>query len=278
MKTKHFLVFALFITITALWSGCGKPDATLVSENADLKARIQKLEQQLQASKSQIASQASSTSQTAPADDLKSQLDEAQKKADAAVTGLQSANSLVETQKQQIDQLTRALSDAQQAREKAEKALQLYQDKTAEAIREFQALRSTLGDQTNGFDAYPQNYQATQTAVTKLLDVLPESRVRRQIVGVLATFTHINNAWVTAGQLMQARTQEARADYDKFLAVDGIGTNDYSLKMGKDRILAPAEQDNAAMAYSRDQIIVASEKDLDLGIKNLQALVSGPKT
>ncbi|MGO8837193.1 MAG: hypothetical protein ACLQAH_10300 [Limisphaerales bacterium] len=275
MKTKHFLVFALFITITALLSGCGKPDAALVSENADLKARLQKLEQQLQASKSQMAAPAA---QPAASPDLQSQLDEAQKKADAAVTELQSANSLVETQKQQIDQLTRALSDAQQAREKAEKALQLYQDKTAAAIREFQALRSILGDQTNGFDAYPQHYQATQTTVTKVLDALPESRVRRQIVGVLATFTHINNAWVTAGQLMQARTQEARADYDKFLAVDGIGTNDYSLKMGKDRILAPAEQDNAAMASVRDEKIVASEKDLDLGIKNLLALVNGPKT
>ncbi len=278
MKTKYFLAFALFITITALLSGCGKTDTKLQSENADLKARIQKLESQLQASKTQLASQATPAAQPASSPDMQSQLDEAQKKADATADDLKTLSGQVEAQKAKIDQLTRDLSTAQQAREKAEQALKLYQDKTAAAIKEFKVLRSTLGDQTNGFDAYPQNYQAMQTAVTKLLAALPESRVRRQIVGVLATFTHINNAWVTAGQLMQERTQEARADYDKFLSIDGIGTNDYSLKMGKDRILAPAEQDNAAMVYSRDQVIVSSEKDLDLGIKNLQALVSGQST
>jgi hypothetical protein len=48
--------------------------------------------------------------------------------------------------------------------------------------------------------------------------------------------------------------------------------------MGKEKILAPAEQDNAAMASVRDQKMVSFEKDLDLGIKNLQDLVSGQKT
>jgi len=48
--------------------------------------------------------------------------------------------------------------------------------------------------------------------------------------------------------------------------------------MGKTKILAPAEQENAATASRRDQQMVSFEKDIDLGIKNLQDLVSGQRT
>ncbi len=278
MKTKYFLVFALFITTTVLLSGCGKTDTKLASENADLKARIQKLESQLQASKSQMASQATPASQPASSPDVQSQLDEAQKKADAAADELKTLSSQVEAQKAKIDQLTRDLSTAQQARQKAEQALQLYRDKTAAAIREFQALRGTLGDQTAKLDGYHQNYLATQTAVTKLLDALPESKVRRQIVAVLGLFTHIDDIWGTANLQMQERTKQAQAEYDKFVDFGGLGPNDVVVRMGKDHILAPAEQDNADTASTRDQQIVSSEKDLDPGIKGLQDLVNGQRT
>jgi myosin heavy subunit len=275
MRTINLLCFALFITITVLLTGCGKTNPKLESENADLKARIQKLEQQLQVSNAQMASQAS---QPASTPDLKGQLDEVQKKADTAANDLQTLNGQVEAQKAKIDELTRDLSNAQQAREKAEKALELYQDRAASAIQQFQALRSTLVDKTAEVDAYHQNYPAAQTAVTKLVDPLPESKVRRAILGVLATCTHMNDTWETAARQIQARTKTAQADYDKLLTIDGIGTNDYSINMGKNRILAPAEQENAATASRRDQQMVSLEKDLDLGIKNLQALVNGSST
>jgi len=275
MKTRN--LFALLIAITVLLSGCGKTNTKLESENADLKARLQKLESQLQASKSQTASEASQGSQPASIQDLKSQLDEAQKKAEAAENELQSVSSQVETQKEKIDQLMRELSDSQQAREKAEKALELYRDKAASAIKEFNALRSTLDDKTVKLDSYHQNYLATQTAVTKLVDALPESKVRRAILGVLATLTRVDDTWETAALQMQERTKEAQAGYDKFVAADGLGPNDYLINMGKRRILAPAEKENAATASRRDQQMVSFEKDIDLGIKNLQALVTGQK-
>jgi chromosome segregation ATPase len=275
MKTRN--LFALLIAITVLLSGCGKTNTKLESENADLKARLQKLESQLQASKSQTASEASQGSQPASIQDLKSQLDEAQKKAEAAANELQSVSSQVETQKEKIDQLMRELSDSQQAREKAEKALELYRDKAASAIKEFNALRSTLDDKTVKLDSYHQNYLATQTAVTKLVDALPESKVRRAILGVLATLTRVDDTWETAALQMQERTKEAQAGYDKFVAADGLGPNDYLINMGKRRILAPAEKENAATASRRDQQMVSFEKDIDLGIKNLQALVTGQK-
>jgi outer membrane murein-binding lipoprotein Lpp len=278
MKTKYFLVFALFITVTVLMSGCGKTDTNLASENADLKARVQQLEQQLKESGTRVASPGSQGSQPASIQDLKSQLDEAQKKAEAAANELKSVSSQLETQKQKIDDLMRELSDAQQAREKAEKALQLYQDKATSALKQFQALRNTLGDQTLRLDGYQQNYVATQTAVTKLVDALPESRVRRAILGVLATFTCINDTCKTAALQMQARTKTAQANYDEFVHFGGLGPNDYVIQMGKDKILAPAEKDNAATASERDQQVVSLEKDLDLGLKNLQALVNGPST
>jgi len=273
METKN--IFALFIAITVLLSGCGKANTKLESENADLKARLQKLEQQLQASNSQIASL---QSQPAPAPDLTGQLEDAQKKAEAAANELQSVSSQVETQKQQIDQLTRELSNAQQAREKAEKALESYRDKAASTIKEFNALRSSLGDQTAKLDGYHQNFLATQTAVTKLLDALPESKVRRQMVTVLGMFTYIDNIWVTADWQMQARTQEARTQYDKYVDFGGLGPNDFVIQTGKDKILAPAEQKNAATASSRDQAIASTEKDLDVGLKNLQDLVNGQRS
>jgi len=278
MKTKNLVCFALFMTIAVLLSGCGKTDTNLASENAGLKARIQKLEQQLQASNSPTAPQATPASPSASTQDLQSQLDEAQKKAEAAANELQSASSQVETQKQQINNLTRQLSDAQQAREKAEKALQLYQDKTASAIKQFQALRSTLDDKSANLDGYHQNYLATQTTVTKLVAALPESKVRREILGVLATFTQANDTWETAARQIQARTQAAQADYNRFVNVGEFGTNDYLINMGKTRILAPVEQENAATASSRDQQMVASVKDIDLAIKNLQDLAGGQKS
>jgi hypothetical protein len=58
----------------------------------------------------------------------------------------------------------------------------------------------------------------------------------------------------------------------------GLGPNGSLIQLGKDKILAPAEQDNAATAFKRDQQVVALEKDLDLGLKNLQALVNGQST
>ncbi len=277
MKAKNLLRFALFITISVLLSGCGKTDTKLQSENADLKARIQKLEQQLQASNSRTPAQESPASPSASAQDLKSQLDEVQKKADTAAEDLKTLNSQVEAQKAKIDELTQQLSKAQQAREKAEKALQLYQDKAASAIKQFQALRSALGDRAN-LDDYHQNYLATQTAVSKLVGALPESKVRREILGVLATFTHVNDTWATAALQIQERTKAAQADYDKFVDFGGVGPNDYVVKLGKDKILAPAEQENAATAAKRDQQMVSMESNIDLGIKNLQALVSSQKT
>jgi small-conductance mechanosensitive channel len=256
-------------------SGCGKTGTNLASENADLKARVQKLESQLQASKSQIASQGSQGSEPASVQDLKSQLDEAQKKAEAAADELKSANSQVETQKAQIDQLTRDLSNAQQAREKAGQALKLYQDKATSAIKQFQALRSTLDDKTAKLDGYHQYYLATQMVVTNLVDALPESQVRRAILGVLTTFTRVDDTWETAARQMQWRTRTAKADYDKFVNLGGFGSNDYLVNLGKTRILAPAEQENAATASTRDQQMVSFEKDIDQGIKNLQDLVNG---
>ena len=285
MKTNNLLGFALFITMTVLLSGCGKPDTNLASENADLKARLQKLEQQLQASKNQIASQ---VSQPAPPpatnQALSSQLDEAQKKAEVAVNELTSVSSQVEAQKAKIDQLMRDLAASQQAREKAEKALQLYQEKAATAIKEFKTLRNTmevtntLGGTNAMLDGYHQSYLAMQKAVTSAIGVLPESKVRREALGVLALFTHINETWETAAGVIQDRTKEAQADYDKFVYAGGLGPTDYLVKMGKERILAPAEEENAATAARRDLQMVSSVKDIDLGIKNLQDLVNGQKT
>ena len=271
MKTKNLPGFALFIIIAVLLSGCGKADTKLESENASLKARVQKLEQQLKEANGQLASPGAQPA----TEDLKSQLEEAQKKAEASANDLQSLSNQVEIQKQQIDQLTRELSDARQARDKAVKDLQLYQDKAASALKEFQALQDNLSGPAAKIDAYHQNYQAVQAAVTKIMDALPESQVRRQISSVLATSTQIENIRETADLEMQQRTRQAQADFDKFVDLGGLGSDAYAIKLGSDKILAPAEQANAAAAARRDQQIVPLANDLALGIKNLQDLVNG---
>ncbi len=277
MKTKHLLAFALFLTATVLVSGCRKPDTNLASENADLKARVQQLEQQLKESSSQAAAPGAQESQPASIQDLKSQLDEAQKTAAANANELKSVNSQLEAQKQKTDELTRELSKAQQAREKAEQALHPYQE-AASALMQLQALRCTLPDYTLKLEGYQQNYVATQAAVMKLVDALPESGVRQAIVGVLATFTRINDTCEAAAQQMDARTKIARANYDKCVDFGGLGPNRYSIELGQDKILAPAQEDNAATASQRDQQILSLKKDLDLGLKKLQALLSVPGT
>jgi chromosome segregation ATPase len=276
MKTKNLLGLALFITITALLSGCAKTDAGLQAENADLKARVQQLEQQLQqlhASNSEMASSASSHS--AISQDLQGQLADAQKKVDAATDESKSLSSQVDALKQKVDELTRQLADAQQAKENAEKALQLYQDKATSALKQFQALRSTLSAPATGFDRYHQNYLATQSAVADVFGSLPESQVRRQIVVVLAQFKHVDDIWQTADREMQARTREAQADYDQLMDFGGLGPNRYTVELGKDRILAPVAQDNAATALRRNRQMVSQEKNLDAEINNFQALLNG---
>ena len=277
MKTKYFLAFALFITVTVLVSSCGKTDKNLASENADLKARVQQLEQQLKESSNQVASPGAQAPQPASTRNLKDTLDEAQKRVEAAANELKSLSDQLETQKQKIDELTRELSNAQQAREKAEQTLHPYQE-AASALMQLQALRCTLPDKTLKLDGYQQNYVATQSAVRKLVDALPESGVRQAILGVLATFTRINDTCQTAAAQMEARTKTARANYDKFVDFGGMGPNRYVIEMGHDKILAPAEKDNAATASQRDQQVASLRKDLDLGLKNLQALMSGPGT
>ena len=276
MKARNLLRFVLFISITALLSGCQKTDSSLQSENADLKARVQQLEQQLQASHGQAA--ATTQSLSASAQGLQGQLAEAQKKADAAADASNSLGSQVDALKQKIDQLTRQLSDAQQAQQNAEKALQLYQDKAGAALKQFQALRNTLGGPTAGLDRYHQSYLATESTVANLVAALPESTVRRQIVGVMAQFMHLDNTWETADRQMQARTRDAQATYDQFVAFGGMGPVDRLVELGQDRILAPVNEENAATASNRDRQMVAGVKDLDQGISHLQALLNGQPT
>jgi len=278
VKTKYLLAFALFITVAVLVPGCGKTNKNLAAENADLKARVQQLEQQLKESGTQAASPPAST------ENLKHTLDEAQKRVEAAADELKTLNSQVETQKQKIDELTRELTDAQQAREKAEQALQQCQDKATHpdmaisALMQLQALRCALPDNTLNFDGYQQNYATTQSAVKKLVDALPESGVRQAILEALATFTRINDVCQAAAAKMEARTNTAKANYAKFIDFGGMGPNDYVIAMGHDKILGPAEKDNAATAAKRDEQVAVLRKDLDLGLKNLQALMSAPGT
>jgi len=273
MNTKNLLSFALFIITAILFSGCTKTDTKLAAENADLKTRLQKLEQQLKESNSRVASQVTPGADQASLQDLKGQLDEAQKKAEAAETELQSLKSQVDAQKAKIDQLTRDLANAQQARDKAEKALQQYLDKTAAALKEFKTLRGTLGDQTAKLDNYHQNYMATQKTVTNLVSALPDSNVRREILDVLGSFAKVDGAWATAELQMDARTKEAKADYDKFVYAGGLGPHPHLISIGQKRLLEPAEKANAVTALKRDQEMVSFEGDIDQGIKKLQTLV-----
>ena len=276
MKARNLLRFVLFISITALLSGCQKTDSSLQSENADLKARVQQLEQQLQASHGQAA--ATTQSLSASTQGLQGQLADAQKKADAAADASNSLSSQVDALKQKIDELTRQLSVAQQAQQNAEKALQLYQDKAGAALKQFQALRNTLGGPTAGLDRYHQNYLATESTVANLVAALPESTVRRQIVGVMAQFMHLDNTWETADRQMQARTRDAQATYDQFVAFGGMGPVDRLVELGQDRILAPVKEENAATASNRDRQMVSGVKDVDQGISHLQALLNGQPT
>ena len=272
MKTKPLLSFALFITLTALISGCQKTDAKLQSENADLKARVQQLEKQVEAANGQAAS---AQSQTAATGDLQSQLAEAQKKADTATDQLKSLSSQVDALKQKVNDLTTELEGTRQARQKAEQALQLYQEKASSALKQFQALRSTLGGSATGLDTYHQKYLATQSAVSSSLAALPESQIRRQIAAVLAQFTQVDNIWQTANRQIQARTQEAQADYNKLMDFGGLGPNRYTTEMGKDHILTPAAKANATTALNRNQQMVMQGLNVDRGIQSLQALLNG---
>jgi len=275
MKSKFAFVFALVITLTALTAilaGCGNSSANLAAENANLKARVQKLEQQLKAANQKPAPAATDNSAV---EGLKGQLDEAQKSASTTDALLKSLTDEINVQKAKIDDLTRQLAAAQQARDKAVSALQLYQDTATSALKQFQALRSTLGDKTLNVAGYRKSFPAAQTAVTQMANALPESKVRRQIMAVLASFTHLNDTCNVTDQQVQARTAQAKAEYDKLIDFGGLGPNPYVIKMGKDRILAPAEQANSAALIQRNQQVVAQEKDLDQGLKNLQFLVTG---
>lgn len=272
MKTKNLLSFALFITLTAFLSGCQKTDANLQSENADLKSRVQQLEKQLQAAKGETAVAASSS---AAAGDLQGQLAQAQQQAETAMAESKSLSSQLSALKQKVDELTRELAGTQQARLKAEQDLQLYKDKAATALKQFLALRGTLGGSTAGLDTYHQKYLTTQSAVNSSLAALPESQIRRQIAAVLTQFTQLDNTWQTADRQIQARSLAAQTEYNKLMDFGGLGPNRYTVEMGKDKILAPAAKENAATALSRNQQMLSQAKNLDPGIQTLQGLLNG---
>jgi len=274
MKTKYRLVFVSFITLTVLVSSCKKTDTNLASENAQLKARVQQLEEQLKEAGTAVPPQATPESSQASVLAMKSQLDEAQKKAESTANDLKANNAQLATQQQKIDDLTGQLSAAQQAADKAEKDLQLSHDKSA-ALMQLQALRSTLADEMSGLNRFLQSYAAAQPGVTKLAARITDSKVQGAVASVWAVFTRINDTCKTAAAQMDERTKIAQANYDKFVDFGGMGPNDYVIAMGKEKILGPAKEDNAATAATRDEQVISLKKDLDLALKNLEALVNG---
>jgi len=277
MKTKYRLAFVSFITLTVLVSSCKKADTNLASENAQLKARVQQLEQQLKEAGTVVPPPAAPESSQASVLALKSQLDEAQKKAESTADNLKANNAQLATQQQKIDDLTGQLSAAQQAADKAEKDSQLCRDKSA-ALMQLQTLRSTLADEMPGLERFPQNYAAAQPGVTKLAAGITDSKVRSAVASVWAVFTRINDTCKAATAQMDERSRIAQANYDKFVDFGGMGPNDYVIAMGKEKILEPAKTDNLATAAMRDEQVISLKKDLDVALKNLEALVNGQST
>lgn len=258
---KKQFVWSLLI-IPLLLTGCG--NAKLETENAELKTRLENLERQLQDSNKQIGSQQTQINY------LQGELDGAKKTADKSETDLKSASVQIEKQKESVNKLTRDLSDCQKDKEKNEKQLEIYHGKAASAVGELKALRSSLDEQTIKLDSYNQNYLNTKMQVTRLVEGLPESGVKRNIVATLLVFKGIENTWEDANKEIEERTKHAQHDYDTY----GQPSNVRALKE-RVNILREALNANFVSASNRDQKIASYKGDIDKILNNLESLING---
>lgn len=253
-----------------LLSGCGK--AKLEADNAALKTQLEKLQQQLQDSSKQIGAQQATINYS------QSQLDEAKKRADKSDVELKSVNSQIETQKEKIQSLTKNVSDCQKDKEKDEKDLERYRDKTKSAVGGLKALRSTFEEQTIQFDSYSHNYLETKMETMKLVDALPESEVKRKILGTLQFFSDIKNTWENANNEMTKRIEKAQendeSEYRRIYAINVARV----ASLHRQLVVLGAQKENLVTKLNRDLKISSSKQEIDQQLKKLQDLMNGQKT
>ena len=143
---------------------------------------------------------------------LKQQLDSTTKRADKAEGDLKAALSKIDSQIQQLADLTNRISDYQKSKEKMEKDLEMYRGKATEAINDIKALRSILDEQKIETASYSQSYFSTKMDVTKLVSPMSESEIGTNILSLIRFFGDIKNTFEDADSQIEQTKETVNND------------------------------------------------------------------
>lgn len=124
--------------------------------------------------------------------------------------------------KSALENVTKELSETKKAKEKAEKALEIYRDKASSAYRELKSLRGIFDESSVKLDEFSRSYLSAKMEITKLVDVVPESQMKRQIISVLQLFSDIKTIWEKSNQDMEDRQDQGNRELRYWIEVDSL--------------------------------------------------------
>ncbi len=273
MKIKSFFRYALLGLCSLVLVGCNSElkheNETLKREQDALKKDASSLQQQLQEMRAEIATSKSAT------DRLKDELDQSKESLLKLKEELSSARIRLDMQNINVEKLTKDLMESQKAKEKAEKSLELYRDKASAACRELKSLRGSFDESTIQFDDFNRNYIATKMEVTKLIDVLPESEIRRRIVAILQTFSGMKTAWEDSQEENKRLKSQCELKLFRWNGEARLNVlNEIETTKGRIRILeeqVEAEKSTKARLFVRFEL---GKAESDQSLQKLQSLLA----
>jgi len=213
--------------------------------------------------------------QTTNIADLKKSIDEEQKTNEMLTSDLKQANSEIVSAKTNIEDLKNSIDDikksndeSQKEKEKLEKSLEIYRDKSTAALNKIKALRSTLNEGDVDTSDYTRNYLDTKMRVEELLSDIPEkSEVRVKISSALIGFSFINNAFIGTDESINDTKYQINTAYQQELSLSNYG--DYM----RGRYQKMLDDSISRLTTARNEAIMKMLDVVDKAIKEAETLI-----
>lgn len=261
MQFKVFKLTAILSLASLLFAGC---DSAVKHENATLKNEVANLQQRLQDIRAEAATNKVSIER------IRAEFDQQNSVFLKTKEELSASKLQLEMLRVNLDKLTKDLSEETKAKEKAEKALESYRDKTSAAYRELKALRGIFDEKSVKLVDFNQNYLTAKREVTKLVDAMPESSVKRRIFAIVESFSEIKTVWEKSIEDMENRQAQGKIEILGWNTVGGVGKNSVEKVEGEGKIRIKVIEDMGAIAKSRADKVANLKTDIDRQLQELR--------